>query len=111
MNVMLCFEVSGKQEQVRNELASKGYMSSWRTKRGRDEITYFLPSSAMWKKGENFSPAKAKEDLKKCASQLGVKVVRAVALVVGKWDGMTGTPHEGGSPAMVSENMEETSEE
>lgn len=111
MNVMLCFEVSGKHEQIRNELALKGYMSSWRIKRGRDEITYYLPSTAMWKKGENFSPTKAKEDLKKCASQLGVKVIRAVALAVGKWDGVIGTAYESGSPSLVSENMEAASEE
>lgn len=90
MNVMICFEVSGKQEQVKKELASNGYMSNWRVARGRDELTYNLPSNAMWKKGENMSPAKAKEDLKKATTQAKVKVVRAVAVVVGKWDGMTG---------------------
>lgn len=90
MNVMICFEVSGKQEQVRNELASNGYMSNWRIVRGRDELTFNLPSNAMWKKGENMSPAKAKEDLKKAATKANVKVVRAIALAVGKWDGMTG---------------------
>ena len=90
MNVMICFEVSGKLEQVRKELASKGYMSNWRVKRGRDETTYNLPSTALWKKGDNMSPAKAKEDLKKAATQVNVKVVRAMALIVGKWDGMTG---------------------
>lgn len=104
MNVMLCFEVSGKQEQIRKELASHGYMSSWKIKRGKDELTFYLPSSAMWKKGENFSPAKAKEDLKKACSQLGVKTVRAVALVVGKWDGMTGSPV--GSENSVKETVE-----
>ena len=101
MNVMICFEVSAKQEQVRKELASWGYMSSWKIKRGKDELTYHLPSNAMWKKGDTMSPAKAKEDLKKSTSQLNVKVVRAVALVVGKWDGATGTPV--GSSASVSE--------
>jgi len=87
---MICFEVSGKQEQVRKELASNGYMSNWKIVRGRDELTYNLPSTAMWKKGENMSPAKAKEDLKKAAKQEKVNVVRAIAVVVGKWDGMTG---------------------
>ncbi len=109
MNVMLCFEVSGKQEQVRNELSSKGYMSSWRIKRGRDEMTYYLPSNALWKKGDNFSPAKAKEDLKKACTATGAKVVRAVAIVVGKWDAMTGSPIAG---ERVAESMEaETSQE
>lgn len=95
MNVMICFEVSGKSEQVKKELSSQGYMSSWRVNRGRDESSYYLPSNALWKKGENFSPAKAKEDLKKAASQCGVKVVRAVAVAIGKWDALAGTP--GGS--------------
>lgn len=101
MNVMICFEVSGKQEQVRKELASNGYMSNWSVARGRDVLTYNLPSSAMWKKGENMSPAKAKEDLKKAAKQANVKIVRAIALVVGKWDGMTG---EQGSGSHESED-------
>jgi len=90
MNVMICFEVSAKEEQVRKELASNGYMSNWRIVRGRDELTFNLPSNCMWKKGENMSPAKAKEDLKKATSHLKVKISRAVAVVVGKWDGMTG---------------------
>ena len=94
MNVMLCFEVSEKQEEVRNALASRGYMLSWKIKRGADETSYHLPSNALWKKGEHMSPTMAKEDLNKCAKQLGVKVIRAVAIVVGKWDGMTGAKHE-----------------
>jgi len=89
---MLCFELSNKQEFVRKELALQGYMSSWKVKRGRDELTFHLPSNALWKKGENFSPALAKEELKKTSGQLGVKVIRAVALVVSKWDGLTGSP-------------------
>ncbi|TAL60587.1 MAG: hypothetical protein EPN85_06985 [Bacteroidetes bacterium] len=104
MNVMICFEVSGKQEQVRKELAALGYMSNWRITRGRDELTFNLPSTALWKKGENMSPAKAKEDLKKTASQLKIKVVRAIALVVGKWDGATGEQHGAESP--VAEHTE-----
>ena len=93
MNVMICFEVSGKQEQVRAELASKGYMSNWRITRGRDQLTYNLPSGAMWKKGDNMSPAKAKEDLKQAAKKINVKVARAIAITVGKWDGVTGDQH------------------
>jgi len=46
----------------------------------------------MWKKGEGMSPAKAKEDLRKVASQLNVEVLRAVALSIGSFDGVTGTP-------------------
>ena len=102
MNVMICFEVSGKQEQVRKELASKGYMSNWRIARGRDEITYNLPSNSMWKKGENMSPAKAKEDLKNAVKQTNTKVVRAVALVIGKWDAMTGDAEGVEAPAIAA---------
>ena len=90
MNVMICFEVSGKLEQVRTELSSKGYLSNWRISRGRDEITFNLPTSAMWKKGDNMSPAKAKEDLKNAAKKTNVKIVRAVAVTIGKWDALTG---------------------
>src|ERR1041385_5355219 len=104
MNVMICFEVSAKQDQVRKELTSKGYMSSWKVKRGKDELTFHLPSNAMWKKGENFSPAKAKEDLQKATKALNIKVIRAVALVVSKWDAMTGSPV--GASASMPEQVE-----
>ena len=103
MNVMICFEVSGKQDQLRKELASKGYMSNWRITRGRDELTYNLPSTTMWKKGENMSPAKAKEDLKKAATSVNTKVIRAVAVVVGKWDAMTGEMQGAETPAIAAE--------
>jgi hypothetical protein len=106
MNVMLCFEVSEKQEQVRKELAANGYMSSWKVKRGHDEITFNLPSNALWNKGEHMSPAKAKEDLKKFAKQHNVDVLRAVALVVSKWDGMTG--FASGSEKPVTQSAEVT---
>ncbi len=104
MNVMICFEVSGKLEQVRKELASKGYLSNWRVTRGRDQLTYNLPSAAMWKKGEEMSPAKAKEDLKTSAKKVNVKVTRAIALVVSKWDGVTG--EQQGAESSVSEHAE-----
>ena len=96
MNVMICFDVSEKQEQVRKDLTANGYMSSWKVKRGRDETTFNLPSNVLWKKGEHMSPAKAKEDLKKSSKQRNVKVLRAIALVVGKWDGMTGSANGSG---------------
>ena len=92
MNVMICFDVNEKLDQLKKELASNGYMSSWRVKRGKDEITYYLPSNCMWKKGENMSPGKAKEELKKATSQIGIKTIRSIAMVVGKFDGMTGVP-------------------
>ena len=92
MNVLICFDVSDKQEAVKKELLQKGYMSSWKTKRGKDEITCYLPSNSVWKKGEKMSPTAAKEDLKKTASQMGVKIIRSVAISVsGKWDGVAGT--------------------
>lgn len=103
MNVMLCFDVSGKHEQVRNELASKGYMSSWKVKRGKDELTFHLPANALWSKGEHMSPAKAKEDLKKATKKLNVEMVRVVALVISKWDGMTGTSADSPSSEPVEE--------
>ena len=92
MNVMICFEVSSKQDSIRKGLSSLGYMSSWKVSRGRESSTYFLPSNSMWKKGEGMSPAKAKEDLRKVASQLNVEVLRAIALSIGSFDGVTGTP-------------------
>lgn len=92
MNVMISFEVSSKQENIRKELAAIGYMASWKVKRGKDELTYYLPSNCMWKKGETMSPAKAKEDLKKAASQVNTKVIRAIVLPVNNFDGMTGSP-------------------
>lgn len=104
MNVLLSFEVSDKLQQVRQELSAKGYMSNWKVKRGRDEITFHLPSNCLWKKGENMSPTKAKEDLKKVTGQLSVKMIRVVALVVSKWDGLTGTPN--GSSETVPESVE-----
>ena len=105
MNIMICFEVSEKQEQVRKELASMGYLSSWRIARGRDAITFNLPSTAMWKKGENMSPTKAKEDLKKITGKLNVKAIRAIAVALGKCDGITGDLHT--AESAVSEHAEE----
>ena len=104
MNVMICFEVSSKNEQVRKELASKGYMTNWKVKRGKDEITFHLPSNAMWKKGEHASPVAAKEDLSKAAKKLNVEVSRTVALVIGKWDGIRGS--SAGSESSVKQTAE-----
>jgi hypothetical protein len=91
MNVMICFEISARQEEVQSMLAANGYMSTWKVKRGREEKTYHLPSNAMWSKGERLNPVKAKEDLEKVAKKLNVKIIRALALVVTKWDGIVGS--------------------
>ena len=104
MNVMICFEVSDKQAQVRKALTSKGYMSSWKVKRGRDELTFYLPSNALWNKGDHFSPAKAKEDLHNACKSLNVKITRTIAMVVSKWDGATGSPV--GEASSVTEQVE-----
>ncbi|MEK6616709.1 MAG: hypothetical protein AABZ32_11485 [Bacteroidota bacterium] len=105
MNVLLCFEVSDNLQRVRKELSAKGYMSSWKIIRGsRDEITFHLPSNTLWKKGENMSPTKAKEDLKKIATQLNVKIIRAVAIAIGKFDGITGTRHDSESAVVETAN-------
>ena len=105
MNAMICFEVSGKQEKVRKILTSKGYMANWKVKRGKDELTFHLPANALWKKGENFSPARAKEDLQKAAKDENVKVLRAVAMVVSKWDAVTGSPVTAGSSVQETEEI------
>lgn len=104
MNVMICFEVSDNQAQVRKDLIASGYMSSWKVKRGRDETTYNLPSNALWQKGEHMSPAKAKEDLSKVVKKRNVKILRALALVVGKWDGITG--FQDGANSSVTEESD-----
>jgi hypothetical protein len=92
MNVLLSFEVNEKQQEVIKELTSLGYMQSWRVTRGRDVLTYFLPSNMLWKKGDTMSPTKAKEDLRKVTSGLNVKLIRAVAVTFGKFDAITGEP-------------------
>ena len=106
MNVLLCFEVSDKRQQIKEALSAKGYMSSWKVQRGsRDTITYHLPSNVMWKKGKEMSPTKAKEELKKAATQLNVKIIRAIAVTVGRFDGLTGTPNTS-SAETVAESVE-----
>lgn len=100
MNILLSFEVSERQQEVITELLSLGYMQSWRVTRGRDTLTYFLPKNIFWKKGNHMSPAKAKEDLKKVTSRLNVDIVRAVAVVFGKFDAVTGEPHAVKATAM-----------
>jgi len=107
MNILLCFEVNDKLEQVREQLSAKHYMSSWKVQRGsRDEITYHLPSNVMWKKGKEMSPTKAKEELKKVATELKIKIIRAVAITVGKFDGMTGTPNTSSETVVESVEVE-----
>lgn len=105
MNVLLTFEVSDKLDQVRQHLSGNGYMSSWKVQRGsKDVITYYLPSNVMWKKGKEMSPTKAKEELKKVATKLNIKIIRAVAITVGKFDGVTGSSVS--SSASVAESVE-----
>ncbi|HEY4799983.1 MAG TPA: hypothetical protein VII99_12960 [Bacteroidia bacterium] len=109
MNVMICFEVGSNQEEVRQALVAKGYLSSWQVKRGRDILTFHLPSNALWKKGEHTSPASAKEDLTKSAKKLNTKVVRAVTMVISKWDGLTGSPVSSDTTASIAETAETSS--
>ena len=88
MDVLLTYDVSDKQSEVKKELRALGYLSKFTF----DGKTIYLPNTTVWKKDTgDFN--KAISDIQTIAGFLNIKLERAIAVPWGyDWQSIIGYP-------------------
>ena len=88
MDVVVTYDVSAKQSEVKAAMVARGYMDRWNS---NDGTTYYLPNTTLWKK--NIELRNAVQDIAAVAKQFSVKLERAVTVPAAPWDGIPGEAH------------------
>jgi hypothetical protein len=99
--IILCYDVSGHQTEVKAQLESYGYSDRW--KQGKDVI--YLPDTTVWKK--DTTTVQTIKDLDTAIANVNatlsvfdkIKRKRAVAFEFTDWWAYFGEPHVAGKPA------------
>jgi hypothetical protein len=89
MDVLITYDVSDRQPEVKAAMLKKGYADHWvvATKQ------YNLPDTTLWK-GNLTGPSAAMQDLQSVLLTLrNVRLERAVAVPCDVWDAVPGDPH------------------
>jgi len=87
MNILIAYDVSDKQREMKNELKAKKYSDAWNDA-GK---VCNLPNTTLWKQGTTVQ--QAKQDMIDAAKKLGIRLNRAVSVSFEDWDGIVGDPH------------------
>lgn len=87
-NVLISYDVDGKQPQIKEELLKRGYSDSYIL----EGKVYHLPDTTLWKANTNTIVAKA--DLISICSSLNVKLERLVATEFVRISAVQGTPYK-----------------
>lgn len=85
-NVLITYDVSARNPEVKAALKALGYMDSWES----EGVTYNLPNTTLWKQG---SAQQGKTDMVSVAASLRVTLERAIAVEFSNWSGIPGQPH------------------
>jgi len=78
MGVIITYDVSDKQQEMKDCLIKKGYFDSWQEGPENNRITVQLPYTTLWKKDGTLSQGLA--DMKACATSLQIKLLRALSI-------------------------------
>jgi hypothetical protein len=84
MKTLLTYDVSDKQTEVKDAMLKIGYEKRWTS----NNSTYYLPNTTLWK--NEISPSTALADIRAVTNGLKVRLVRAIAVDFGNWDGIPG---------------------
>jgi hypothetical protein len=89
-DVLISYDVNGKQDEVKEELNNIGYIDSFLF--GDPKVHYYLPATTLWKKNTDVSSAKA--DMISVSNRLKVKLERFVVTKFDEFDAITGVPYK-----------------
>lgn len=89
MDVLITYDVSAKQPEVKAGMKAKGYNDSWNS----SSVKYNLPDTTLWKK-DLTGPQDALKDLQSVVASLtNVRLERAIATPCDLWSGIPGDAH------------------
>lgn len=86
MNILITYDLSHGQDQLKTAMKSIGYYDAWETNGTR----YNLPASTLWKPNSEVSQGLA--EIQNTAKKLGITLTRCIVVPVNPWAGITGTP-------------------
>lgn len=87
-NVLISYDVDGKEPQVKEALLRIGYYDGFKL----EEKVYYLPNTTLWKANTKTNIAKA--DLNSICSSLNVKLERFVATEFMRVSAIQGIPYK-----------------
>jgi hypothetical protein len=94
MESFITYDVSARQNDVKNEMVKLGYADNWRS----DNVTYYLPNTSLWKKDKELNQAVV--DIKNVIDRLNAnktyyqeKIIlwRCIVTSANPWAGIPGT--------------------
>lgn len=86
-NVLITYDVSDKNKEVKDSLKAKGYSDNWTS----DKVKYSLPNTTLWKSESTAETGKV--DMEAVAKINRVVLESAMAVEFTSWKGISGTPH------------------
>lgn len=91
MGIVVTYDVSDKNPEMKSEMQSKGYKDFWFEGPDEKKVKVNLPNSTLWHKEKTVQ--QGLQDLKDAASKLKIKLERAVAVPDDPSDAIPGDPH------------------
>lgn len=89
MDVLITYDVSAKQPEVKAGMKARGYSDAWNS----SNVKYSLPDTTLWKK-DLVGPQAALQDLQSVVASLtNVRLERAIATPCDQWSGIPGDSH------------------
>lgn len=82
-SILITFEVTEKQSELRNSLMKLGYLDRWFF----NNKTYLLPVSTLWK--TDTTPEKSINEIRKITQELNIKLEHAIAVPSSPWAGIS----------------------
>ncbi len=89
--IIIAYELTGAVQQVKESMKTMGYYEGFHFN-DAPARTYFLPKNTLWHASSDSDRAMA--DLKKVCLQLGVKIIRAIAVRAHDFVAHTGDEEE-----------------
>ncbi|MCM2352140.1 MAG: hypothetical protein NDI63_00895 [Pseudobdellovibrio sp.] len=87
MGIVIAYDVSDKNSQMKMELKSKGYTDYWNT----DGVRYNLPNTTLFHPNKNTE--QGLQDMKDAAARLTIRLQRAIAVPSSPFSAIPGDPH------------------
>lgn len=91
MNVLMLYQVSSREDEVKRELQTKGYFDGW----SANNKVYDLPKCSIWKPNIEFKNALAdireiigQLNLRRSGGQPEIQLEKCITVSVSPWDGI-----------------------
>jgi hypothetical protein len=94
MNLVIVFDTSVREEEVKKEMIAIGYLNYWYT--SNTNLKYELPHNTLWK--SNIEMRDALNDIRNVINNINLRqnnsiiLQRCIVLSVTPWDGIPGVP-------------------